>query len=49
MATKQETQQPQADASRDGASGGDTLSVTDNRTGKTYELEIAGEALRGWE
>ena len=40
MATKQETKKPQADASRDGASGGDTLSVTDNRTGESYELEI---------
>src|SRR3954453_16155630 len=41
MATKQETQaEPQADVSRDGASGGDTLSVTDNRTGKSYEIEI---------
>src|SRR5215210_2166580 len=41
MATKQETQaEPQVDATQDGASGGDTLSVTDNRTGKTYELEI---------
>src|SRR5215204_2505549 len=41
MATKQETQaEPQVDASRDGASGGDTLSVIDNRTGKSYEIEI---------
>jgi citrate synthase len=39
--TKQESQEEaQTDASRDGASGGDTLSVTDNRTGKNYELEI---------
>ncbi len=40
MATEQETKKPQAEASRDGASGGDTLSVTDNRTGKNYEIEI---------
>jgi len=46
MATKQETQQPQADGSRDGASRGDTLSVTDNRTGKSYELEIADGTIR---
>src|ERR671918_721787 len=46
MATKQETeQQSQVDASQDGASGGDTLSVTDNRTGQNYEIEIIdGEA-----
>jgi hypothetical protein len=36
MASKLETQKPQAEASRDGASGGDTLSVTDNRTGEIY-------------
>ena len=47
MATKQETQsQRQADASKDGASGGDTLSVTDNRTGKTYEIEITDGTIR---
>ena len=47
MATKQETQsQPQVDASKDGASGGDTLSVTDNRTGKTYEIEITDGTIR---
>ena len=40
MATEQETKKPQEDASRDGASGGDTLSVTDNRTGENYEIEI---------
>src|ERR671925_1244052 len=46
MATKQETQQPPADASRDGASGGDTLSVTDNRTGQNYEIEITDGTIR---
>src|SRR4051795_6504534 len=46
MATKQETQKPQAEASRDGASGGDTLSVTDNRTGNTYELEISDGTIK---
>src|SRR3954463_10742746 len=41
MATKEETQaKPQTDGAQDGASGGDTLSVTDNRTGESYELEI---------
>jgi citrate synthase len=47
MATKQESQaQPKADASRDGASSGDTLSVTDNRTGKNYEIEINDGTVR---
>src|SRR3954470_18867639 len=47
MATKQETKaKPQADESRDGASSGDTLSVTDNRTGKSYELEISDGTVR---
>ena len=48
MTTKQETQAaPQADASADGASGdNDTLSVTDNRTGQSYELEITDGTIR---
>jgi citrate synthase len=47
MATKQETQaEPQADASRDGATGGETLSVTDNRTGKSYGIEITDGTIR---
>src|SRR5919198_1271517 len=47
MATKQETQaEPQADASQDGASSGDTLSVTDNRTGKNYEIEITDGTIK---
>src|SRR5215510_7514326 len=48
MAIKQETEaKPQATASNDGASGGgDTLSVTDNRTGKTYELPITDGTIR---
>src|SRR5215203_957454 len=48
MATKQETQaEPQVDSS-DGAGGsGDTLSVTDNRTGRSYELEITEGTIRG--
>src|SRR5215216_3570083 len=47
MATKQETQaEPQADASRDGASGGETLTVTDNRTGKSYEIEVTDGTIR---
>jgi citrate synthase len=45
MATKQETEKPQVNASQDGA-GGDTLSVTDNRTGRSYEIEIADGTIR---
>src|SRR4051812_48028729 len=40
MATKEETQAEQVDGSKDGASGGDTLSITDNRTGESYEVEV---------
>ena len=51
MATKQTTdttqQKPQSKASGDGAGGGgDTLTVTDNRTGRTYELEISDGTIR---
>jgi citrate synthase len=50
MATKQETEatekQEAPAASRDGAAGGDTLTVTDNRTGQTYELEITDGTIR---
>jgi citrate synthase len=43
MATEQQTK----DASVDGAgAGGDTLSVTDNRTGESYELEITDGTIR---
>ena len=48
MATKQEekaVEQPKAGS--DGAPpGGDTLSVTDNRTGRSYEFEINDGAIR---
>jgi len=45
MATDQQTQ----DATVDGAaaSGAETLTVTDNRTGKTYELPISDGTVRG--
>ncbi len=44
MATEQQTQ----DASVDGASraDGDSLSITDNRTGQTYELEVTDGTVR---
>ena len=45
MATEQQT--PEAAASADGAAGTDSLSVTDNRTGKTYELPISDGTVRG--
>jgi len=45
MATKQKQAET---ASSDGAGGsGDTLSVTDNRTGRSYELEITEGTIRG--
>ena len=47
MATKQESQaKPGAEPSADGASARDTLSVTDNRTGQSYELEISDGTIR---
>jgi citrate synthase len=48
MATKQRTDQAkQPSAASDGAGGGgDTLSVTDNRTGQSYELEISDGTIR---
>src|ERR687887_782807 len=44
MATEQQTKTK--DASVDGAGGGDSLSVKDNRTSKTYELEITDGTVR---
>jgi citrate synthase len=46
MATEQQTQDQTREASVDGASGGDSLSVTDNRTGQTYELEITDGTVK---
>ena len=46
MTTETETQQ------QDGAgaeSGKDTLTITDNRTGKTYEVPIENETIRAME
>jgi citrate synthase len=45
MATKQETPQ-EAGGSVATAEGADTLSVTDNRTGETYELEVTDGTVR---
>ncbi|MDQ2939196.1 MAG: citrate (Si)-synthase, partial [Actinomycetota bacterium] len=47
MATKQKTEDQTEGASVDGASAnGDSLSVTDNRTGQTYELEVNDGTIR---
>src|SRR5262245_31796301 len=43
MATKQKQAET---ASSDGAGAADTLTVTDNRTGRTYELEITDDTVR---
>jgi citrate synthase len=45
MATDQQTQDATADAGA--ASGAETLTVTDNRTGKSYELPISDGTVRG--
>jgi len=43
MATEQQTQ----DATAPGGTGAETLTVTDNRTGKSYELPIEDGTIRG--
>jgi citrate synthase len=45
MATEQQTQD--ATSRADGATGSESLTVTDNRTGKTYELPISDGTVRG--
>jgi citrate synthase len=47
MATEQQTQDQTADANASGNSGNESLTVTDNRTGKTYELPISDGTVRG--
>jgi citrate synthase len=47
MATEQQTQDQTADANAPGNSGSESLTVTDNRTGKTYELPISDGTVRG--
>src|SRR3954469_9701599 len=46
MAEQQESEGAVAVAN-DSGSGSDTLTVTDNRTGKTYELEITDGTVKG--
>jgi citrate synthase len=46
MSTETEAGTKAAGAGSDGASGAETLSVTDNRTGKSYELEIVDGTVR---
>ena len=45
MTTDEQTQQ--ADDGAVATAGADTLTITDNRTGKTYELPIADNTIRG--
>src|SRR4051794_5690505 len=50
MATEQQTQDQTADAANasgnSGSTGADSLTVTDNRTGKSYELPISDGTVR---
>jgi citrate synthase len=43
MATEEQTRE---DGGGVATAGGDTLSITDNRTGRTYELEITDDTIR---
>jgi citrate synthase len=46
MATEQQTQDQNADVAASGNSGNESLTITDNRTGKTYELPISDGTVR---
>jgi citrate synthase len=49
VATEQQTKEAtrqKSDAAQDGAGGGDTLTITDNRTDETYELEVTDGTIR---
>ena len=47
MATEQQTQEKiEQESSNGSGDSGDTLSVTDNRTGETYELEVTDGTIR---
>ena len=47
MATEQQTQDPTAGANASGSSSGsESLTITDNRTGKSYELPISDGTVR---
>ncbi len=45
MATQEQTEAPEAGDVGDVAGGKDTLSITDNRTGQTYELPIEDDTI----
>jgi citrate synthase len=47
MSTETDTKTQAHNGSGDGRAGQGTLTVTDNRTGKTYELEITDGTIRG--
>jgi citrate synthase len=46
MATEQQIQEKTEQGSNGSGDSGDTLSVTDNRTGETYELEVTDGTIR---
>lgn len=46
MASEQQTEAPAAEDGSDVAGKGNTLSVTDNRTGRTYELPIENDTVK---
>jgi citrate synthase len=46
MATQRQTKQQQGDGSV-AVAGEDTLTITDNRTGETYELEVTDGTIKG--
>ena len=46
MATQRQTKQQQGDGSV-AVAGKDTLTITDNRTGETYELEVTDGTIKG--
>jgi citrate synthase len=49
VATEQQTKEAtreKSDAARDGAGGAETLTITDNRTDETYELEVTDGTIR---
>jgi citrate synthase len=46
MATEQQTQDPSAGANASADSGNESLTITDNRTGQSYEVPISDGAVR---
>jgi citrate synthase len=46
MATEQQTQDPTADANASSAAANESLTITDNRTGQSYEVPISDGTVR---